>query len=72
MHFRMPLEAIFEHPEDLVWNITFTRIALNPDYNETLCDGIRFFVLCESVAISLQHLFLELGIGQHHSVIDLK
>ncbi|KAG7555645.1 Initiation factor eIF-4 gamma MA3 [Arabidopsis suecica] len=42
MHFRMLFEAIFEHPENLVWNL-FTRIALNPDY-EGLRDGIKFFV----------------------------
>ncbi|CAN8255962.1 unnamed protein product [Cochlearia groenlandica] len=42
MHFRILFEAIFEHPENLVWNL-FTRIALNPDY-EALRDGIKFFV----------------------------
>lgn len=42
MHFRMLFEAIFEHPENLVWNL-FTRIALNPDY-EALRDGIKFFM----------------------------
>lgn len=42
MHFRMLFEAIFAHPENLVWNL-FTRIALNPDY-ESLRDGIKFFV----------------------------
>lgn len=42
MHFRMLFEAIFEHPENLVWNL-FTRIALNPEY-EALRDGIKFFV----------------------------
>ncbi|XP_010438438.1 PREDICTED: nucleolar MIF4G domain-containing protein 1-like [Camelina sativa] len=42
MHFRMLFEAIFEQPENLVWNL-FTRIALNPDY-EALRDGIKFFV----------------------------
>ncbi|CAH2072482.1 unnamed protein product [Thlaspi arvense] len=42
MHFRIMFEAIFEHPENLVWNL-FTRIALNPDY-EALRDGIKFFM----------------------------
>uniref|UniRef100_A0A1J3EZC6 Nucleolar MIF4G domain-containing protein 1 n=1 Tax=Noccaea caerulescens TaxID=107243 RepID=A0A1J3EZC6_NOCCA len=42
MHFRMLFEAIFEHPENLVWNL-FTRIALDPDY-EALRDGIKFFM----------------------------
>ncbi|ESQ41791.1 hypothetical protein EUTSA_v10012737mg [Eutrema salsugineum] len=42
MHFRMLFEAIFEHTENLVWNV-FTRIALNPDY-EALRDGIKFFM----------------------------
>ncbi|XP_010524992.1 PREDICTED: nucleolar MIF4G domain-containing protein 1 [Tarenaya hassleriana] len=41
MHFRMLFEAIFEHPENIVWNV-FTRISLNPDY-EPLREGIKFF-----------------------------
>ncbi|VFR03496.1 unnamed protein product [Cuscuta campestris] len=41
MHFRMLFEAIFEFPEERVWNI-FTRIAM-PEY-ETLCNGIAIFI----------------------------
>lgn len=42
MHFRILLEAIFEYPESLVWNI-FTRAAVTPEL-ENLRQGIEFFV----------------------------
>ncbi|KAL5770276.1 hypothetical protein ACOSP7_014430 [Xanthoceras sorbifolium] len=42
MHFRMLFEAIFEYPDNLVWNM-FTRIAVTPEL-ETLRNGIEFFV----------------------------
>ncbi|CAH9124173.1 unnamed protein product [Cuscuta epithymum] len=41
MHFRMLFEAIFEFPDELVWNI-FSRLA-SPEY-ETLCNGIVIFI----------------------------
>lgn len=42
MHFRILFEAIFEYPENLVWNI-FTRIAVTPEL-ESLRQGIEFFI----------------------------
>ncbi|KAL8234014.1 hypothetical protein R6Q59_020114 [Mikania micrantha] len=43
MHFRMFFEAIFEYPDNVVWNI-FKRIAAGfPEY-ETLRTGIKFFI----------------------------
>ncbi|KAK2638295.1 hypothetical protein Ddye_026090 [Dipteronia dyeriana] len=42
MHFRMLFEAIFEYPDNLVWNM-FTRIAVTPEL-ETLRNGIEYFV----------------------------
>ncbi|KAK4850541.1 hypothetical protein QYF36_007624 [Acer negundo] len=42
MHFRMLFEAIFEYPDNLVWNI-FTGIVVTPQL-ETLRNGIEFFV----------------------------
>ncbi|KAF7135056.1 hypothetical protein RHSIM_Rhsim08G0079300 [Rhododendron simsii] len=41
-HFQMLFEAIFEHPDSLVWNV-FTRIAANPEC-ESLRQGIEFFI----------------------------
>lgn len=42
MHFRMLFEAMFEHPDKLVWNL-FTRVAVAPEL-EILRQGIEFFV----------------------------
>lgn len=42
MHFRMLFEAIFEYPDNVVWNM-FTRIAVYPEL-ETLISGIEFFL----------------------------
>lgn len=42
MHFRLLFEALFEHPDKLVWNM-FTRIAVTPDL-EHLRSGIDFFI----------------------------
>lgn len=42
IHFRMLFEALFEHPDNLVWNI-FTRIAVSSEL-ETLRHGIEFFL----------------------------
>ncbi|KAK7396142.1 hypothetical protein VNO78_16938 [Psophocarpus tetragonolobus] len=42
MHFRILLEAIFEYPENLVWNI-FTRAAVTPEL-ENLRQGLEFFI----------------------------
>ncbi|GMP84477.1 hypothetical protein CsSME_00037991 [Camellia sinensis var. sinensis] len=41
-HFQMLFEAIFEHPDSLVWNV-FTRIAASPEY-ESLRNGVEFFI----------------------------
>ncbi|KAI8541810.1 hypothetical protein RHMOL_Rhmol08G0091000 [Rhododendron molle] len=41
-HFQMLFEAIFEHPDSLVWNV-FTRIAANLEC-ESLRQGIEFFI----------------------------
>jgi len=41
-HFQMLFEAIFEHPDSLVWNV-FTRMAANPEC-ESLRQGIEFFI----------------------------
>ncbi|KAF5940612.1 hypothetical protein HYC85_021779 [Camellia sinensis] len=41
-HFEMLFEAIFEHPDSLVWNV-FTRIAASPEY-ESLRNGVEFFI----------------------------
>ncbi|GMP98368.1 hypothetical protein CsSME_00046287 [Camellia sinensis var. sinensis] len=41
-HFQMLFEAIFEHPDSLVWNV-FTRIAAIPEY-ESLRNGVEFFI----------------------------
>lgn len=41
-HFQMLFEAIFEHPDTLVWNV-FTRIAAIPEC-ESLRQGIEFFI----------------------------
>ncbi|CAL5422134.1 unnamed protein product [Camellia sinensis] len=41
-HFQMLFEAIFEHPDSLVWNV-FTRIAGSPKY-ESLRNGVEFFI----------------------------
>ncbi|RDX91675.1 Nucleolar MIF4G domain-containing protein 1, partial [Mucuna pruriens] len=42
MHFRIMFEAIFEFPENLVWNI-FTRAAVTPEL-ESLRQGLEFFI----------------------------
>ncbi|GAV77301.1 MA3 domain-containing protein/MIF4G domain-containing protein [Cephalotus follicularis] len=42
IHFRMLFEAIFEYPENLIWNM-FSRLAVIPEL-ETLRDGIEFFL----------------------------
>ncbi|TKY62880.1 Nucleolar MIF4G domain-containing protein 1 [Spatholobus suberectus] len=42
MHFRILFEAIFEYPENLVWNI-FTRAAVTPEL-ESLRQGLEFFI----------------------------
>ncbi|XP_027349723.1 nucleolar MIF4G domain-containing protein 1 [Abrus precatorius] len=42
MHFRILFEAIFEYPENLVWNI-FTRAAVTPEL-ESLRQGMEFFI----------------------------
>jgi len=42
MHFRMLFEALFEHPNKLIWNI-FTRVAVTPEL-ESLRRGIEFFI----------------------------
>lgn len=42
MHFRMLFEALFEYPENLVWNI-FTRMAASPEL-ESLRQGMGFFI----------------------------
>ena len=41
-HFQILFEAIFEHPNSLVWN-AFTRIGANPEF-ESLRSGIEFFI----------------------------
>ncbi|KAJ4839289.1 hypothetical protein Tsubulata_035582, partial [Turnera subulata] len=42
MHFRMLFEALFEYPDNVIWNI-FTRIAVTPEL-ENLRDGLTFFI----------------------------
>ncbi|KAJ8428821.1 hypothetical protein Cgig2_021076 [Carnegiea gigantea] len=42
IHFRMLLEAIFEHPDNVVWNV-FTRAAITPELEE-LRNGLEFFI----------------------------
>ncbi|KAE8009039.1 hypothetical protein FH972_005497 [Carpinus fangiana] len=42
MHFRIAFEALFEHPDKLIWNI-FTRVAITPEL-ESLRRGIEFFI----------------------------
>ncbi|KAH9620067.1 hypothetical protein KSS87_006900 [Heliosperma pusillum] len=42
MHFRMLFEAIFEHSDNLVWNM-FTRVAVTPEL-EDLRNGMEFFI----------------------------
>ncbi|KAI4381608.1 hypothetical protein MLD38_007669 [Melastoma candidum] len=42
MHFRMVFDAIFQYPDNLIWNV-FTRIAVSPEL-EVLRHGIEFFV----------------------------
>lgn len=42
MHFRLLFEAIFEKPDELIWNI-FTRIAAAPEL-EPLRNGLEFFI----------------------------
>lgn len=42
MHFRLIFEALFEFPEETIWNI-FSRVAVNPEY-EPLRTGIKFFI----------------------------
>ncbi|KAJ8421630.1 hypothetical protein Cgig2_021930 [Carnegiea gigantea] len=42
IHFRMLLEAIFEHPDSVVWNV-FTRAAITPELEE-LRNGLEFFI----------------------------
>ena len=42
MYFRMLFEAVFEYPDNIIWNI-FTRIAVASDL-ESLRQGIEFFV----------------------------
>lgn len=42
MHFRIFFEAVFEYPDNVVWNI-FKRVAGDPQY-ETLRTGIKFFI----------------------------
>lgn len=55
MHFRMLFEAIFEHPDRIIWNM-FTRIAVTPEY-ETLRSGIEFFI--RKYLVSSQKSFAE-------------
>ena len=42
MHFRMLFEAIFDYPDNVVWNI-FTRVAIAPELEE-LRNGMEFFI----------------------------
>ncbi|XP_020517345.1 nucleolar MIF4G domain-containing protein 1 isoform X1 [Amborella trichopoda] len=42
MHFRLFFEALFEHPDSLVWNM-FSRIAGTPEL-EALRNGIELFI----------------------------
>ena len=42
IHFRMLLEAIFEHPDNVVWNVS-TRAAIAPELEE-LRNGLEFFI----------------------------
>ncbi|KAK7265179.1 hypothetical protein RJT34_32795 [Clitoria ternatea] len=42
MHFRILFEALFEYPENLVWNM-FTRAAVTPEL-EGLRQGMEFFM----------------------------
>lgn len=42
MHFRMLFEALFEYPDEVIWN-SFTRVAVTPEL-ETLRHGIEFFI----------------------------
>lgn len=42
MHFRMLFEALFEYPDEVIWN-SLTRVAVSPEL-ETLRHGIEFFI----------------------------
>lgn len=42
MHFRMLFEALFEYPDEVLWN-SLTRVAVSPEL-ETLRHGIEFFI----------------------------
>ncbi|XP_074282333.1 uncharacterized protein LOC141606878 [Silene latifolia] len=42
MHFRMLFEAIFKHPDNIVWNM-FTRVAVTPEL-EDLRNGMELFI----------------------------
>ncbi|KAL9230823.1 hypothetical protein vseg_006122 [Gypsophila vaccaria] len=42
MHFRILFEAVFEHPNNIVWNM-FTRVAVTPEL-EDLRNGMEFFI----------------------------
>lgn len=42
MHFRMLFEALFEYPDNLIWNI-FTRIAVALEL-ENFRDSLEFFI----------------------------
>lgn len=42
MHFRMLFEALFEYPDEVIWN-SLTRVAVSSEL-ETLRHGIEFFI----------------------------
>ncbi|KNA11125.1 hypothetical protein SOVF_138080 [Spinacia oleracea] len=42
MHFRMLFEALFEYPDNVVWNV-FTRVTITPELEE-LRNGLEFFI----------------------------
>lgn len=53
MHFRMLFEAIFDYPDNVIWNM-FTRIAVTPEL-ETLRSGIEFFLKQYVVKTNKRH-----------------
>lgn len=53
MHFRMLFEAIFEYPDNVIWNM-FTRIAVTPEL-ETLRQGMEFFIKEYVVKMNKKH-----------------
>uniref|UniRef100_A0A803N3B3 MI domain-containing protein n=1 Tax=Chenopodium quinoa TaxID=63459 RepID=A0A803N3B3_CHEQI len=42
MHFRMLFEALFEYPDNVVWNV-FTRVTITPELEE-LRNGLELFI----------------------------